>query len=82
MDQLDITQQKTKKGHIHQRVSQHILYFFVHTLPSLYGEKASICIVDNVVKLPNLPNLILQESIRKSLKDSTSPQSGLILVES
>ncbi|HAC64323.1 MAG TPA: general secretion pathway protein GspE [Cyanothece sp. UBA12306] len=83
MAQLDISQQKTpQKGLIVKQGEQRILHLYVHTLPSVHGEKVSIRIVDSTFKPLTLETLISNSSVVQSVQTMTHHSSGLLLVSS
>ncbi len=69
-----------QKGKLRKSYNSRPVYFFVNTLPSFYGEKVVVRIVESLTELPTLSSLIKEESTQKVLKQLNQRQSGLILV--
>lgn len=78
---LDITKTKTpQKGRLRKSYNHRPIYFFVHTLPSFYGEKIVVRIVESLTELPNIETLIPDDATQKLMKGLNQRKSGLILV--
>jgi type IV pilus assembly protein PilB len=78
---LDITQTKIpQKGRLRKSYNGNPVYFFIHTLPSFYGEKIVVRIVESLKELPNLETLISDKTTQTAIKALNKRKSGLILV--
>jgi type IV pilus assembly protein PilB len=78
---LDITQTKIpQKGRLRKSYNGNPVYFFIHTLPSFYGEKIVVRIVESLTELPDLETLISDTTTQTAIKALNKRKSGLILV--
>jgi len=78
---LDITQTKIpQKGRLRKSYNGNPVYFFIHTLPSFYGEKIVVRIVESLTELPDLDTLISEKTTQAAIKALNKRKSGLILV--
>jgi len=78
---LDITQTKIpQKGRLRKSYNGNPVYFFIHTLPSFYGEKIVVRIVESLTELPDLDRLISEKTTQAAIKALNKRKSGLILV--
>ena len=78
---LDITQTKIpQKGRLRKSYNGHPVYFFIHTLPSFYGEKIVVRIVESVSELTDVETLISDKTSQNAIKALNKRKSGLILV--
>lgn len=69
-----------QKGKLRKSYNSRPVYFFIKTLPSFYGEKVVVRIVESLTELPTLSSLSIEESTQKALKRLNQRQSGLILI--
>ena len=78
---LDITKTKIpQKGRLRKSYNGNPVYFFIHTLPSFYGEKIVVRIVESLKELPDLETLISDKTTQAAIKALNKRKSGLILV--
>jgi len=78
---LDITKTKIpQKGRLRKSYNGNPVYFFIHTLPSFYGEKIVVRIVESLKELPDLETLISDKTTQNAIKALNKRKSGLILV--
>lgn len=78
---LDITQTTIpQKGRLRKSYNGNPVYFFIHTLPSFYGEKIVVRIVESLKELPDLETLISDKTTQAAIKALNKRKSGLILV--
>ena len=56
------------------------VYFFIHTLPTFYGEKVMVRLVKSVPNLPSFADLGIQAETQNQLKQLGRGNSGLVLV--
>ncbi len=78
---LDISQTKIpQKGRLRKSYNGNPVYFFIHTLPSFYGEKIVVRIVESSSELPDLDTLISDKTTQNAIKALNNRKSGLILV--
>ncbi len=78
---LDLTQTKIpQKGRLRKSYNGCPVYFFVHTLPSFYGEKIVVRIVESLTEFPDLATLIPDQITQTAIKTLNQRKSGLILV--
>lgn len=78
---LDISQTKIpQKGRLRKSYNGNPVYFFIHTLPSFYGEKIVVRIVESSRELPDLDTLISDKTTQNAIKALNNRKSGLILV--
>lgn len=78
---LDITKTKIpQKGRLRKSYNGNPVYFFIHTLPSFYGEKIVVRIVESLKELPDLETLISDTTTQTAIKALNKRKSGLILV--
>ncbi|MFM7437791.1 MAG: GspE/PulE family protein, partial [Snowella sp.] len=78
---LDISQTKIpQKGRLRKSYNGNPVYFFIHTLPSFYGEKIVVRIVESSSELPDLDTLISDKTTQNTIKALNNRKSGLILV--
>jgi len=78
---LDITQTKIpQKGRLRKSYNGNPVYFFIHTLPSFYGEKIVVRIVESLTELPDLDTLISEKTTQAAIKALNKRKLGLILV--
>ncbi|MFN5513634.1 MAG: GspE/PulE family protein [Cyanobacteriota bacterium] len=56
------------------------VYFFIHTLPSFYGEKVLVRIVPTLVQAPSLTDIGLPAPLQSRLTSLLRTESGLLLV--
>ena len=78
---LDMTKTKIpQKGRLRKSYNGNPVYFFFHTLPSFYGEKVVVRIVESLSELRDLETLISDKTTQAAIKALNKRKSGLILV--
>jgi len=78
---LDMTKTKIpQKGRLRKSYNGNPVYFFFHTLPSFYGEKVVVRIVESLSELRDLETLISDKTTQTAIKALNKRKSGLILV--
>lgn len=78
---LDVNQTSIPQtGKLRKSYNSRPVYFFVNTLPSFYGEKVVVRIVESLTELPTLESFVTDELTRKVLQRLNQRKSGLILV--
>ena len=81
MADLDITEKKSAQaGKIRRRFQGRNVDFLVHSLPTLYGEKICLAIVDNSITQLGLDFLIKDRETLQEVRQISSSPFGLILV--
>ena len=81
MADLNITEKKSAQaGKIRRRFQGRNVDFLVHSLPTLYGEKICLAIVDNSITQLGLDFLIKDRETLQEVRQISSSPFGLILV--
>lgn len=76
---LDQTQ-LPQKGRLRKSYSGRPVYFFIHSLPSFYGEKILVRVVESLPQLPNFSDLSTDPYDLEQFKALATPMSGLVLI--
>ncbi|MEB3160151.1 MAG: GspE/PulE family protein [Synechocystis sp.] len=81
MTNLDIHQtQLPQKSRLRKSYNSRPAYFFIHTLPSFYGEKVLVRIVPALEKLPELKELCGNRQVQSQLQGLAHAGSGLVVI--
>jgi len=72
--------QAPQKAKLRKVYEGRAVYFFIHTLPTFYGEKVMVRLVKSVPNLPSFADLGIQAEIQNQLKQLGRGSSGLVLV--
>ena len=81
MTDLDVDQtQVPQKARLRKSYNNRPAYFFIHILPSFYGEKVLVRIVPALEKLPEFADLCDDRQIQRQLQELGQISSGLVVI--
>ncbi|BFM38303.1 GspE/PulE family protein [Synechocystis sp. LKSZ1] len=78
---LDVEQtQFPQKARLKKSYSGRPVYFFIHTLPSFYGEKILVRVVESLPQLPDFSDLSADPYDQEHFKAIVTQTAGLVLI--
>lgn len=81
MSEMDVAEsRKPQDGRIQVKVAQNTIDIRVSTIPTLYGEKAVLRILDRSKNILSLPDLGMTETGMKTFRQSINVPYGIVLV--
>ncbi|MEB3189448.1 MAG: GspE/PulE family protein [Snowella sp.] len=78
---MDISQsQIPQRARLRKSYSGHPVFFFISTLPSFYGEKVIVRIVETVDHFPEFQDLCSDRAVQEQFQNLVTATSGLVLI--